>query len=333
MLSERADMKRRQLIAALGGAAAAWPLRARAQQSMSLVGFLNSASPETYRFNADSFREGLAKAGFVEGRNVRIEERWGHGDYRALPALAAELVAKGVVVIAATGDVASARAAQAASPTVPVVFTIGGDPVRFGLAASLNRPGGHVTGISLLSNVLGAKRVELLHQIAPKVSRIALLMNPTNPNSAAEQKEAQTGARSLGIETVVLNARNASEIETAFEELLPARADGFITATDPILLDRREQIVLLAQKHSLPAVYFVRQFATVGGLMSYGPSISWMYRQAGAYVAQILKGAKPAEMPVLQPTTFEFVINLKAAKAFGLAVPPMLLATADEVIE
>jgi putative ABC transport system substrate-binding protein len=333
-------MRRREIIRVLGGAAF-WPLAARAQQPQDprgataapLVGFLNSASADTYRFNANSFREGLEKAGFVEGRNVRIEERWANGNYEALPALAAELVAKGVVVIAATGDVASARAAQSASRTVPVVFTIGGDPVRFGLAASLNRPGGHVTGISLLSNVLGAKRIELLHEIAPRVSRIALLMNPTNPNNAAEQTDAEAGARSLGIGTVVLNARNAGEIDAAFEELLRAKAGGFITATDPILLDRREQIVSCAQKHSLPAVYFVRQFATAGGLLSYGPSISWMYRQAGAYVAQILKGANPAEMPVLQPTQFEFVLNLKTAKAMDLTVPLTLQAAADEVIE
>jgi putative ABC transport system substrate-binding protein len=334
-------MKRRKFLTLIGAATVARSLHAHAQQSLDprdaaaapLVGFLNSASPETYRFNANSFREGLEKAGFVVGRNVRIEERWANGDYQALPVLAADLVAKGAAVIAATGDVASARAALSASPTVPVVFTIGGDPVRFGLTASLNRPGGHVTGISLLSNVLGAKRVELLHQIAPKVSRIALLMNPSNPNSAAEQTDAQTGAKSLGIETVVLNARNAAEIDAAFEELLRVKADGFITATDPILLDCREQIVSLAQKHSLPAVYFVRQFATAGGLLSYGPSISWMYRQAGAYVAQILQGANPAEMPVLQPTTFEFALNLKAAKALGLAVPDKLLVAADEVIE
>jgi putative ABC transport system substrate-binding protein len=180
---------------------------------------------------------------------------------------------------------------------------------------------------------LGAKRIELLHEIAPRVSRIALLMNPTNPNNAAEQTDAEAGARSLGIGTVVLNARNAGEIDAAFEELLRAKAGGFITATDPILLDRREQIVSCAQKHSLPAVYFVRQFATAGGLLSYGPSISWMYRQAGAYVAQILKGANPAEMPVLQPTQFEFVLNLKTAKAMDLTVPLTLQAAADEVIE
>ena len=326
-------MKRREFITLLGGAAVAWPLAARAQQNAPLVGFLNGASPETYRFNADLFREGLAKAGFVEGNNVRIEERWARGDYQALPKLAAELVAMGVVAIAATGDVASARAAQAASDTVPVVFTIGADPVRFGLVASLNRPGGHVTGVSLLSSMLGAKRVELLHELAPKVSRIALLMNPNNPNADAEQADAVTGARKLGLEFIVLTARNEREIDAAFEELVRAKADAFFTATDPILLDRREQIVSFAARQAMPAVYFVRQFAVVGGLLSYGPSINWMYRQAGEYVGQILKGANPAEMPVMQPTQFEFVLNLKTAKAVGLTVPQSLLVAADEVIE
>jgi putative tryptophan/tyrosine transport system substrate-binding protein len=309
------------------------PLTALAQQQMPLVGFLNSASSNTYRFNADSFREGLAQAGFTEGQNVRIEERWANGDYQALPTLAAELVAKGVVVIAATGDVASARAAQAASQTVPVVFTIGADPVRFGLVSSHNRPGGHVTGVSLLTSLIGAKRVELLRQVAPKISRVALLVNPSNPSAAAEQADAQNGARTLGLETIILNASNAREIDTAFEELLRAKADAFFIATDPILLDRREQIVSFAERHALPAVYWVRQFAVAGGLLSYGPSISWMYRQAGEYVGQILKGANPANMPVMQPTKFEFVINLKTAKLLGLTVPLGLLNAADEVIE
>jgi putative tryptophan/tyrosine transport system substrate-binding protein len=327
------QLKRREFITLLGGAATALPLTALAQQRMPLVGFLNSASPDTYRFNADSFREGLTKAGFVEGRNLRIEERWARSDYDALPALAAELVAMGVVVIAATGDVASARAAQRASSTVPVVFTIGGDPVRFGLVKSLNRPGGHVTGILFNQNVLGAKRVELLREIAPNVSRVALLMNPTNPNVDVERMDAEAGARKLGLETVTVNGRNEREIDTAFEQLLGAKADGIITATDPITLDRREQIVAFANRNKLPVVGFVRQFAAVGGLLSYGPSISWMYRQAGDYVAQILKGANPAELPVLQPTQFELVINLKTAKALGLTVPDKLLALADEVIE
>ena len=217
-------MRRREFLGALGGAAASWPMAGRAQQRMPLVGFLNSASPDTYRFNADSFREGLAKAGFVEGRNVRIEERWARGDYAALPALAAELVSIGAAAIAATGDVASARAAQLASSTVPVVFTIGGDPVRFGLIKSINRPGGNVTGILFNQNVLGAKRVELVREIAPKVSRIALLMNPTNPNVKIEEADAVSGANKLGLETVTLNARNPSEIDAAFEQLLNAQS-------------------------------------------------------------------------------------------------------------
>lgn len=233
-------MKRRDFLTLLGGAVTALPSAARAQQKVPLVGFLNSASPDTYRFNADSFREGLAKAGFVDGRNVRIEERWAKGDYAALPALAAELVARGVVAIAATGDVASARAAQSASSTVPVVFTIGGDPVRFGLVKSINRPGGNVTGILFNQNVLGAKRVELLRQISPNISRVALLMNPTNPNVKVEQADAEAGAKKLALETVTLNASNAREIDAALEQLLVAKADACITGTDPILLDRRE---------------------------------------------------------------------------------------------
>jgi len=325
-------IRRRQFLSLLGTVAAS-PLAALAQRQMPLVGFLNSASPDTYRFNADSFREGLAKAGFVEGKNVHIEERWARADYDALPTLAAELVAKGVAVIAATGDVASARAAQRASSTVPVVFTIGGDPVRFGLVKSINRPGGNVTVILFNQNVLAAKRVELLKAIAPNLSRVALLMNPTNPNVKFEQADAESGANKLGIETVALHATNAREIDDALEQLLAAKADGFITGTDPILLDRREQIVSFAHRHKLFAIGFVRQFAAVGALASYGPSISWMYRQAGEYVGQILKGSNPAEMPVLQPTQFELVINLKTARSFGLTIPATFLARADEVIE
>jgi len=327
-------MKRREFIKLLGGAATALPFcPVLAQQQMPLVGFLNSASPDTYRFNADSFREGLTKSGFEEGKNIRIEERWAQGDYDALPALAAELVAKGVVAIAATGDVASARAAQRASSTVPVVFTIGGDPVGFGLVKSINRPGGNVTGILFNQNVLGAKRVELLREIAPNISRVALLMNPTNLNVKVEQADAEAGARKLGLETVTLRATNAQEMNSALEQLLSAKADAFVTGTDPILLDRRDQIVSFAHRHKLPVVGYVRQFAAAGALSSYGPSISWMYRQAGEYVGQILKGANPAELPVLQPAQFEFVINLKTAKDYGLTIPPTILARVDEVIE
>jgi ABC-type uncharacterized transport system substrate-binding protein len=333
-------MKRREFIAGLGGVAAL-PLAARAQTGGSasqlsgtpLVGFLNSASAATYRFNADSFREGLKQAGFIEGQNVRIEERWANGDYPALPVLAAELVAKGVVAIAATGDVASARAARDASTTVPVVFTVGGDPVRFGLVASFNRPGGHVTGVMFASNVLGAKRVQLLHEMIPNISRIALLMNPDNANAATEQADAQAGAAKLGHETVVFKARNSAEIEAAFEELLRAKCDAIITATDPVMLDRREQIAAFAERNTLPAVSFTRPFAAAGGLMSYGPSIGAMYREAGNYIGQILKGTKPADLPVMQLSKFELVINLKTAKALNLTIPSSVLAVADEVIE
>jgi putative ABC transport system substrate-binding protein len=326
-------MRRREFIAVVGGAAAIFPFAALAQRQMPLIGFLNSASPDTYRFNADSFREGLTKAGFVDGRNIRIEERWARGDYGALPTLAAELVAAGVVVIAATGDVASARAAQQASKAVPVVFTIGGDPIRHGLVKTMNHPGGHVTGILFNQNVLGAKRVELLKEMAPNVSRIALLMNPMNPNVKIEEADAQAGANKLGIEMVTVNAKSASELETAFEQLLSAKAQALITGTDPILLDRREQIATFAFKHKVLAMGFVQQITAAGGLLSYGPSISWMYRQAGDYVGQILKGASPADMPVLQPTLFELVINLKTAKALNITVPATLLARADEVID
>jgi putative ABC transport system substrate-binding protein len=326
-------MRRRDFIAVLGGAAAGSPFAALAQRQTPLIGFLNSASPDSYRFNADSFREGLAKAGFVEGRNVRIEERWARGDYSALPVLAAELVAAGVVAIAATGDVASARAAQLASSAVPVVFTIGGDPIRHGLIETMSRPGRHVTGILFNQKVLGAKRVELLREIAPTVSRVALLLNPTNPNVKIEEADAEAGARKLGVETITVNARNASEIEPAFEQLLSAKAEALITGTDPILLDRREAIASLALRHKVLAMGFVQQISAAGGLLSYGPSISWMYRQAGDYIGQVLKGANPAEMPVLQPTHFELVINLKTANALGITVPPTLLARADEVIE
>lgn len=337
-------MRRRDFIAAIGAALSARTPCVRAQpgtpagmapqsSNAPLVGFLNSASPVTYRFNADAFREGLARAGFVEGRNVRIEERWANGDYNALPALAKDLLAKGVVAIAATGDVASARAAKSASTTVPVVFTIGGDPVRFGLVASYNRPGGNLTGIAFVPNQLGAKRLQLLHDLVPKVARVGLLVNPDNPNVAAEQADSKDGAARLGLQIVVQNARNAGEIDLAFAELVRARVEAVVAATDPVLLDRREQIAALAERHALPAISFTRQLAMAGLLMSYGPDIGWMYRQAGGYIGQILNGAKPAEMPVMQSTRFELVLNLRTARRLGLAVPPAFLASVDELIE
>ena len=329
-----AAMKRREFIKLVGGAATALPLTALAQQQMPLVGFLNSASPDTYRFNADSFREGLTKAGFVEGKNVRIEERWARGDYDALPALAAELVAKGVVAIAATGDVASARAAQRASNTVPVVFTIGGDPVRFGLVKSINRPGGNVTGILFNQNVLGAKRVELLREIAPSMSRVALLLNPTNPNVKVEQADAEAGAKKLGLETVSIACDECAGNERGARAVIKCqgRRIHHWDRSDPAGSARADWFVRpSAQAPRCRFCSAVR--GSWRALRAIGPSISWMYRQAGEYVGQILKGSNPAEMPVLQPTQFELVINLKTAKDFGLTIPPTFLARADEVIE
>ena len=291
---------------------------------MPLIGFLNSASPVTYRFNADAFRDGLAQAGFVDGRNVRIEERWANADYNALPVLANELVAKGVVAIAATGDVASARAAQSASGTVPIVFTIGGDPVRFGLVASFNRPGGNITGIAFVPNQLGAKRVQLLHELVPKVARVGLLMNPDNPNVAAEQADLKDGAAKLGLQIVVHNARNAAEIDAAFAELVRAKVDAVIAATDPVMLDRREQIAALAERNALPGDLVHAPARNGGPADEYGPDIGWMYRQAGGYIGQILKGAKPADMPVMQSIRFELVLNLKTARRLGLTVSRLL---------
>ena len=284
-------------------------------------------------FQCRFFGAGLTQAGFVEGRNVRIEERWANGDYQALPLLAAELVAKGVVAIAATGDVASARAARDASTTIPVVFTVGGDPVRFGLVASISRPGGRVTGIMFASNVLGAKRVQLLREMVPSIRRVALLMNPDNANALIEQADAQAGAEQLDQVAVVFNARNSVEIDAAFAELLREKCDAIITASDPVMLDRREQIAVLSERNGLPAVSFTRPFAVAGGLMSYGPSIGGMYREAGGYIGQILKGTNPSDLPVMQLSKFELVINLKTAKALRLTIPQSVLAIADEVIE
>jgi putative ABC transport system substrate-binding protein len=337
-------MRRRDFVAGLGGAAVTVLPRGTLAQarasagtsrssSLPIVGFLNSASTVTYRFNADAFRHGLAEAGFVEGRNVRIEERWANGDYNALPGLAAELAALGVVAIAATGDVASARAAKSASTSIPIVFTIGGDPVHFGLVASMSRPGGNVTGIVFVPNQIGAKRVQLVQDLLPKVARIGLLMNPDNPNFANERADSQNGADKLGLQLIVQTARNGAEIEAAIGELLRARADAIIAATDPVMLDRREQIVTLAGRHGIPAVSFTRPFAVAGGLMTYGPDIGWMYRQAGGYVGRILKGARPEDMPVMQSTTFELVLNLRTAKRMGIPVPPKFLVSVDDVIE
>jgi putative tryptophan/tyrosine transport system substrate-binding protein len=325
-------MYRREFIGLVGGAAA-WPVVARAQQAaMPVVGFLNPTASKLYEFNAAAFRSGLQDAGFIVGQNVRIEYRWGEGDYSLLPAHAAELVDLKVAVIGATGDVGSARAAMAATSTIPIVFTIGADPVKVGLVASYNRPGGNATGISAITSQIGTKRIQVLHQLAPR-SKVALLMNPNNPSAVMEQHDAEAAATILGQKSLVLNVASKDDFPAAFETFVREGADAMFIATDPMLLSQREAIAAFAARQRVPVIHFERQYPLVGGLISYGTSISGMYRQAGAYCGQILKGAKPAEMPVLQPIKFELVINLKVAKQLGIEVPQNLLAIADEVIE
>jgi putative ABC transport system substrate-binding protein len=325
-------MRRRDFLGVIGGAAI-WPLAARAQQAtMPVVGFLNPTSSKLYEFNAAAFRRRLQDAGFVEGENVRIEYRWGDGDYSRLPALAAELVDLKVAVIGATGDVASARAASAATSTIPIVFTIGADPVKVGLVASYNRPGRNMTGISAITSQIGTKRIEVLYQLAPR-SKVALLMNPNNPSAEMEQRDAEAAARILGQQSLVLDVASKDDFNTAFETFIREGADAIFVATDPMLLSQRDAIAAFAARQRVPAIHFERQYPLGGGLISYGTSVSGMYRQAGVYCGQILKGANPAELPVMQPTKFELVINLKTAKALGIEVSPNLLAIADEVIE
>ena len=326
-------MRRRQFITFLGGAAAAWPFAARAQQPATpVVGFLNPTSSKLYEFNAEAFRRGLRDVGFVDGENVRIVYRWAEGDYSRLPALAAELVDLKVAVIGATGDVASARAAKAATSTIPIVFTIGADPVKLGLVASYNHPGGNMTGISAITSQIGTKRMEILYQLVPR-SKVALLMNPDNPSAAMEQRDAEEAARILKQQSIALNVRNKDDFQAAFDSFIREGADAIFVATDPMLLSQRDAIGAFAAQQRVPAIHFARQYPLGGGLISYGTSISGMYRQAGVYSGQILKGANPAEMPVMQPTKFELVINLKTAKSLDIAISPNLLAIADEVIE
>ncbi len=325
-------MNRRTLLLYLGGAAVVAPLAARAQR-LPVIGFLNSASPDNYAFNAAAFRDGLGEAGYVDGQNVTIEYRWAKGDYDRLPMLATELVNRNVAVIAATGDIASARAAQAATRKIPIVFTVGADPTPFGLVDSLSHPGGNATGITLFSSTLSAKRLELLREIAPNATLIALFMNPDNSNVDADVRAAQEAARALGRQAVVVNARSPSEFDAAFKTAVQQRAGAILLASDPMFLGQRGKLVALAAQYAIPVMYWTREFAVAGGLISYGSSITWMYHEAGIYVGRILKGAKPADLPVLQPAKFELIITLKTAKALGLTISQSLLLRADEVIQ
>jgi putative tryptophan/tyrosine transport system substrate-binding protein len=328
-------LQRREFISLLGGAAAAWPLATRGQQpAMPVIGFLNAGSAAPFAQCVAGFRQGLSDTGYVEGHNVAIDFRWSEGQYDRLPTLASDLVQRGVAIIVVSGGAVSAFAAKAATSTIPILFVIGDDPVKTGLVPSLNRPGGNITGMTLFISTLMAKRFELLSEIMPTSSAaIALLVNPKNPNAEADTKEMEIAARTSGRELRVFSASTESEIDSAVTTIRDQRIGAFLLGTDPFFYSRRDKFVTLTAHFGVPAIYFVREFPAAGGLMSYGPSFVNEWRQAGLYAGRILKGAKPSDLPVLQPTKFELVINLKTAKALGLTVPPTLLAVADEVIE
>ena len=325
---------RRELLAALGGAVAAWPLAAHAQQPvLPVVGFIRTTSADDSVKLVEAFRRGLGEAGYVEGRNVVIEYRYAQGQIDRLPALAADLVARRVAVLAATGGTVSARAAKAATSTIPVVFTTGDDPVKAGLVASLSRPGGNVTGVSVFTARLGAKRLALLHELIPAATTIAILLNPKNPDSEDEAKDVLEAARALGVQILVLHAGSENEIDDAFTKMVEQRIGALMLGADTFFTSQRARIATLSTYLRIPTADSVREFPEAGGFASYGASLAGVYRQAGVYVARILKGDKPADLPVLLPTAFEFVINLKTAKTLGLEVPPDVSARADEVIE
>ena len=327
-------MKRREFVKFLGGAAMVWPFVARAQQpAMPVIGFLSSRSPGESNGVVAAFRQGLREAGFVEGQNLAIEFRWAEGRYDRLSALAADLVRLQVVAFFAAGGDPSARAAKAATSTIPIVFSAVNDPVRLGLVASLNRPGGNVTGMSMFAADLGAKSVELLKELLPAIAVIAYLVNPSNPSAEFYSKEAVMAASSLGVQVHVLNASTERDVDEAYAALEKLGVGGLVVVGEPFLDSQRNKIVALSARYAIPAIYTFREYVVAGGLMSYGASLTEAYRRAGTYLGRVLKGEKPADLPVQQPTKLELVINLKTAKALGLTVPPALLARADEVIE
>jgi putative ABC transport system substrate-binding protein len=327
-------MRRREFVAALGGFAVPWPLAARAQQpAMPVVGYLYGGSPESSVQRVAAFRKGLSETGYIEGENVAIEFRWANDRTDRLPELATDLVRRKVAVIATPGSSQAALAVKAATTTIPIVFAIGSDPVREGLIASLARPGGNVTGVAWLTEELGAKRLGLLHELLPKAMRVALLVNPNNPLTAPFVKDVQIAAPSVGVQIDVFSATNNREIDSAFASLAQKRADALLLGGDALFNDRRVQITTLAVRHAVTTMYVSRDYTEAGGLISYGTDIAGMIRLAGVYTGRILKGEKPADLPVMQASKFELVINLQTAKTTGIEIPPTLLARADEVIE
>jgi putative tryptophan/tyrosine transport system substrate-binding protein len=326
-------MKRREFITLVGGAAAAWPVAVPAQQpTTTILGFLSSASADAFRPYVAAFRAGLAETGHVEGSSLAIEFRWAAGEYSRLPALAEELVRRGVSLIVATGGIASAQSARAATSTVPIVFTSGFDPVGMGLVSSLNKPGGNLTGVSFFAAQLSAKRIGILRQLAPSAP-IALLINPNNPNVAVELADARAAAELAGQSIRVLNASSERDLDNLAASFDRERPGVLLVGSDPFFLAQRHRIIALTARYSIPAMYNERQIVLDGGLLSYGASIAEAYHLAGVYAGKILNGAKPADLPILQPTKFELVINLRTAKALGLVISPALLTLADEVIE
>jgi len=324
---------RREFITVLGGAAATWPLAAWAQKPMPVIGFLSTGSLQSDAFRLAAVRQGLMEAGYVEGRNFAFDYRWAEGQYERLPALAAELVRREVALIVTGGGTTSTVAAKSATATIPIVFTTGADPIKLGLVASLNRPGSNITGVSFLVNTLVAKQFEVLHEAVPKTALIGYLVNPTYVNAEADTRNVLAAAEVVGQKLLVVQAHTDSELEAAFVTLIQQRAGALVVGADPFFFDRRAKLVELAARQKVPAIYFLREFASAGGLMSYGTSITEAYRIVGLYAGRILKGEKPAELPVQQSTKVELIVNLKTAKALGLTVPPALLARADEVIE